>query len=99
MLALAVTLLVPLPALAGEKASSVSTKVSKPSIQQIVAREAARTPLAASSARREQSNPSKESTAFFKTKAGMVALAVMAVGAGYAIYSASHDRITSPAKQ
>jgi hypothetical protein len=33
------------------------------------------------------------SKSFFKTPAGMVVLAVMAAGTGYAIYSAKHDRI------
>ena len=41
-------------------------------------------------AKAQLSNPS-----FFKTPAGMVVIGVLAAGAGYAIYSASHDRIHS----
>jgi hypothetical protein len=49
--------------------------------------------------RAEQSGPSKQSTGFFHSRPGAIALAVMAGGAGYALYSASHDRINSPAKK
>jgi len=49
--------------------------------------------------RAEQSTASKQSASFFRTKPGAVALAVMIAGSGYALYSVSHDRITSPAKQ
>src|SRR6187397_3156240 len=34
------------------------------------------------------------SSSFFKTRTGVAVLAVMAVGTGYALYSAKHDRIT-----
>lgn len=34
-----------------------------------------------------------ESRSFFKTPIGVVVLAVVAAGAGYAVYSANHDRI------
>jgi len=45
------------------------------------------------------SNPAAESPTFFKTRTGIVVAAVMAAGAGYAIYSTSHDRIHSAGKQ
>jgi hypothetical protein len=82
-------------------AQATKTKSSQVSLRQVVAREASRTPLARTTAprRAEQATAAKESRGFFKTPAGAVALAVMAVGTGYAIYSASHDRITSPAKK
>lgn len=35
----------------------------------------------------------RASKPFFKTPAGLVVLAVVAAGTGYAIYSSSHDRI------
>lgn len=38
-------------------------------------------------------------SSFFKTKPGVIALVVMAVGSGYALYSASNDRIKSPGKE
>jgi hypothetical protein len=50
-------------------------------------------------ARANQSGPDKQSGSFFRSGAGALALAVLAVGGGYAIYSASHDKINSPAKQ
>ena len=80
---------------------ATKTKSSQVSLRQVAAREASRTPLARTTAprRAEQATAAKESRGFFKTPAGAVALAVMAVGTGYAIYSASHDRITSPAKK
>jgi len=34
-----------------------------------------------------------QSKSFFKTPAGMAVVAIMGAGVGYAIYSASHDRI------
>ena len=46
-----------------------------------------------------QTSPAGSSPGFFKSGPGMVAIAVMAVGTGYALYSASHDRIHSPGKQ
>ena len=36
---------------------------------------------------------------FFKSGPGIVAIAVMAIGAGYAIYSTQNDRIKSPGKE
>ena len=59
-----------------------------------------RAPRAKAPARTDQqATPAKQSTGFFRSGAGAVALAVMVVGTGYALYSTSHDRITSPAKK
>ena len=76
-------------------------KTSQLSLTESVARAAVRTPLApASRARRAaQDAAGKDSPSFFKTKGGAVALAVMVLGVGYALYSTQNDRITSPAKQ
>ena len=48
------------------------------------------------SARRSEqaSSPATQSAAFFKSGAGIMVLSSLAVGVGYALYSASHDRIT-----
>ena len=54
---------------------------------------------ARSAARADQAGPDKQSGSFFRSGAGAVALAVLAVGGGYAIYSATHDKINSPAKK
>jgi hypothetical protein len=47
----------------------------------------------------QASTAAKQSPAFFKTPAGIAVLAVVGAGAGYAIYSAQHDRIHSPGKE
>jgi hypothetical protein len=46
----------------------------------------------------QAANPATQSPSFFTTRTGMLVVGVMAVGAGYAIYSAQHDRIHSPGK-
>ena len=86
---------------AGAPAPTTKASTSQVSLRHVAAREASRTPLARPTGSRhaEQSSSPKESTRFFKTRAGAVALAVMVVGAGYAVYSTKHDRITSPAKK
>ena len=105
MLAL-VLALIPLPVAASEAESGTSAtpatkaKASQVSLKEGASRAAARTPLAAARTRRaEQDSAGKSSPGFFKTPAGAVALAVMVVGVGYALYSAKNDRITSPAKK
>lgn len=51
------------------------------------------TEAAAEAAKTAKTQPSGNSGPFFKTRAGLVALAVMAVGTGYAFYSLKEDRI------
>ncbi|HSL23339.1 MAG TPA: hypothetical protein VK886_17550 [Vicinamibacterales bacterium] len=92
--------LVPVPAVASETTPEKKAGTIKASIQKAVAQEVAAMSGQHSVTRRaEQADPSKGSVAFFRTGPGIVALIVMAVGTGYAIYSAQHDRITSPAKE
>lgn len=96
--------LTPLPVAASEAAPAQSTPTVKTtSLHDAVAREAARaaqTPMAsATTARRDQGNAAKSTMAFFKTGPGMVALTVMAVGTGYAVYSLNHDKVTSPGRK
>jgi hypothetical protein len=102
LMLLAVTL-IPLPALAADGSSQPVTKVpaSRITLKQAVAHAAAETPLVATLDKRtnQQAGADKHSSGFFRTPAGIAALAVMAVGTGYAVYSAKHDRITSPAKK
>lgn len=96
-----VSTLIALPAAANEIAPAGKAKNTQVSLRQAAAKMAAKTALTTATAprRAEQSNTTKQSTGFFRTKPGAVALAVMALGTGYAVYSAKHDRITSPAKK
>ena len=105
LLALAVSLIA-LPAAASDTPAASKEKAkasSQVSLRDVAKREAAKTALtptpAAKSSRRADQSSSTQSTNFFKTRPGAIALAVMAAGTGYAIYSASHDRVSSPAKQ
>lgn len=98
---LAVTVgLVPAPAVASDAQPVQKAKSIQASMREVVAREAAATPARyVSTPRAAQTGTAKESTGFFKTGPGIIALVVMVAGTGYAIYSAQHDRITSPAKK
>jgi hypothetical protein len=90
--------LTPLPAWATDSKPADKANPTRPSMRETVARTAARTPLASPAARRaEQRDTSTTRGSFFKTRPGMIALAVMGVGTGYAIYSIKHDRVASPA--
>lgn len=94
--------LTPLPVVANEARPATTATTSQVSLKDGAVRAAAKTPLApAGHARRaEQDAPAgKNSPRFFKTRQGAIALAVMVVGAGYALYSVKNDRITSPAKK
>lgn len=95
----------PLAAASDQAATPASTPKPKTSMQAAVhaaaVREAAvvAAPRANAAKRADQSGTSQQSTSFFRTGPGAVALAVMVVGTGYAIYSASHDKINSPARK
>ena len=70
------------------------------SIEKIAVKEAPKS----SSARRSEARGGAQSTpgqdrSFFKTGPGILALAVMVIGTGYAIYSTQNDRIKSPGKE
>ena len=96
--------LIAAPVAASEAAPPATARAGSSSLRQAAAREASRTSLktlkTTTGARRaEQTSTAKQSTTFFKTAPGMIALAVMAVGTGYAFYSWQHDRVTSPAKK
>lgn len=101
---LAVTVaLVPWPAVAADGPSSTphptgTTATNTTTLRTAVAREAARVPLAHATTRRSDQGPNGFTT-FFKSRPGQIALTVMAVGTGYAIYSTQHDRIKSPGKK
>lgn len=97
--------LIPLPVVASEAtpAQTTPTAAVRTSLHQAVAREAARaavkTPMAAATERRADQGGSKGTMGFLKSRPGMIAVTVMAIGTGYAIYSAQHDRIKSPGRK
>jgi hypothetical protein len=80
----------------GELGSSVT---SKEPLSRAIARDLTPARSSTTARRSAQSTPGTESPSFFKTPTGAVVLAVMAIGVGYAIYSAQHDRIHSPGKE
>lgn len=91
--------LIPVPAIGADTKPAPKVKTIRSSIREVAAREVAKSSAVRSAKRAEQNDPSKESASFFRSGPGIAALAVMALGAGYAVYSASHDRIHSPAKK
>jgi hypothetical protein len=101
-------MLVPLPLLAAEgtAAAQAPAQPLKTSIAKHASREVlvsspkrAETNAAPSGARRSNSQSSgSQSGSFFRSPAGIACLAGVAVGTGYAFYSASHDRIHSVAR-
>ena len=93
-----ITALVPVAAHADTTATRTPT--IKESAAQMVAREVGAAPTRPAPAREDrQASASTNSKSFFKTRPGMIALTVMAVGTGYALYSAHNDRIHSPGRQ
>ena len=102
MLALAITL-VPLPLFAADPAAPASAQPLKASIATHAKRDVLvptakqSTPNAQSAIRAQKSDPHQPG--FFRSPAGIACLAVIAAGTGYALYSASHDRIHSVARQ
>lgn len=105
LLALVVALS-PLPLAAASDQAATPASTAKPTTMRAAVHAAAvrdaavvAAPRAKAAKRADQSGTSKQSTSFFRSGPGAVALAVMIVGSGYAIYSASHDKINSPAKQ
>jgi hypothetical protein len=102
ILAIALTL-VPLPLFAADPAAASPTQPLKTSISMHAKRDVLVTTAKQSasntqSAKRAQTNDPHQ-PGFFRSPAGIACLAVIAAGTGYALYSASHDRIHSVARQ
>ncbi|MEO5895692.1 MAG: hypothetical protein ABIS06_08320 [Vicinamibacterales bacterium] len=89
--------LVPLSAAAARPSAKPTT--IKASVEKIAATDFSAAPAPRTRTLRAQQSPGVGDRSFFKTRPGVIALAVLAAGVGYALYSAKHDRITSPAKQ
>ncbi len=81
---------VPLPGLAEEP----SQPVARPGIRASAAKVAATARLS-QDATPPDAKAQLNSGSFFKSPAGMVVIAIVAAGAGYAVYSARNDRIHS----
>ncbi len=83
---------IPLPSLAGD----TSQQVAKPGIRASAEKVAATARLADSAGQATPDGKAQlNSPSFFKSTAGIVVLAVVGAGVGFAVYSASHDRIHS----
>ena|SRR5690349_6936012 len=101
LMLVAITSLVPLPVRADDTPSQRPAPTIKASAAAIVARDVAAVPVRGARVRRADQGTTSTtgSTSFFKTRPGIIALTVMAVGTGYAVYSAQHDRIHSAGKK
>jgi hypothetical protein len=91
--------LLPLPVAAEHGTAQAKTSNISVSMERIVSRDIGRAPVASSRRPARQAQAAGNASGFFKSKPGIIALVVMAAGTGYALYSASHDRIHSPGKQ
>ena len=91
-----VTAFVPAPALAADEPASGAPGVITTAVKRVAASDLSQSRERGTAARAATQTPSGQSGSFFKTKPGIVALAVMIAGAGYAVYSTQHDRIKSP---
>ncbi len=97
-----VTTLTPLPLAAAESGSSSKSKPGpiRASVAKITAKDAAAMPSTQRSDARGATQATQgQDRSFFKTAPGILALAVMIAGTGYAIYSTQNDRIKSPGKE
>jgi hypothetical protein len=90
---------IPLPLAAEESRPAGKTGPIKASIEKIAVKDTTNAHATRAVAKRSQSTSPTQGGSFFKSKPGLIALAVMAAGAGYALYSAKNDRITSPGKE
>ena len=97
--------LIPMPVAASDAGPGTTTPAPavKTSLRQAVASEAARLAKASIAKtperRADQGSSGKHTAAFFKSGPGIAVLSVMAIGTGYAIYSANHDRVMSPGRK
>jgi hypothetical protein len=93
--------LAPLPVAAAEANPPATPSVDlKAAVQKIASTERLASMPAAPARDRMQPGgaPNLESPSFFKTPLGWAVIAVVGAGSAYAIYSAQHDRIHSPAR-
>ena len=94
------TTLTPLPLAAAESGSSPKPGPIRASVAKITMKDtAAKPPARRSESRGATQQTQGQDRSFFKTGPGILALAVMIAGTGYAISSTQNDRIKSPGKE
>jgi len=76
-----------------------SAKTLAGSIQKAVQLETGKVARVPVMATRQDSPAGRSSASFFKTRTGVITLLAIAAGTGYALYSTSNDRVTSPNRQ
>ena len=90
----------PVNCLASEPAGPPQTSPTlSASIQKAVQQEAGKVEKVSPKAARQAGASASADTSsggFFKSKAGIMTIALLAAGTGFALYSTSHDRVTSP---
>ena len=100
-LAVALALVVaPLPAQAGDPTARPASApgIAAAAQKAVTAQVKTTGPVRAFSQSTTTAKTDLGSSSFFKTPAGIITLAVVGAGVGYALYSTSHDRIKSPGK-
>ena len=92
--------LTPLPLLAAEAGPAPKPGPIRASVAKISVKDTKKMqPARRSDARGAAQSSQGQDRSFFKTGPGILALAVMIAGTGYAIYSTQNDRIKSPGKE
>jgi hypothetical protein len=88
----------PLPTIAGEPPAPTAPR---PSLNALVQQAAAVTPIAPARAQTVVGSGKTDfgSPSFFKKPAGILVLATIAAGVGYALYSTQNDRVSSPGRK
>lgn len=89
----------PLPCIAGEASSSAlkPTPSIKASVANVLATQTLATRTGVARAQ-DKGTTDLGSKSFFRTPGGIITLAALAAGVGYALYSTNHDRVKSPAR-
>ena len=93
--------LLPLPALAGDPIKPAKATSLAAAVENAAKREAPVAPRAAAKQGGQAAaagQPDLSKWSFFKSPVGIVVIGALAAGTGYAIYSASNDRIKAPGR-
>ena len=102
LIVLGIALTLAPPVSAGEASSAPTAPIAAAIAHAARTIPLASPPAAARAAKDDQAKPGDElagSSAFFTRPLGIAVLGILAAGTGYAVYSLSHDRIHSVARQ